>query len=329
MPFPTIGPTPRLRLGFALGMAVQLSVAHAQSSADTASDWRLLAADFELATEQLAFAEPTGNPAMRTEESAATEKPHLRSDQLPALQVIGVPVPRLREEERVGSYGQPRWTATRRFPSTRVYVIPQGKVEVEYWYRPTFDDGDVETRMLAELEVGLPHRLQLDVYFRTDQADRNADLLHGEQIELRWAWADWGKIWGNPTFYLEWLELEGRPNKVEPKILLGGEITSGWHWGVNFVAELEYEGPEREHEYEFTSGISRTIRDSVFSIGAEFKTSWVDVAGDRGNYDRPAFIGPTFQWHPVPQWTINLETVAGFGKDSPDGQVTLNTGWEF
>ena len=28
----------------------------------------------------------------------------------------------LHEEERIGSYGQPRWTAHRRFPTTRVYV---------------------------------------------------------------------------------------------------------------------------------------------------------------------------------------------------------------
>ena len=37
--------------------------------------------------------------------------------------------------------------------------------------------------------------------------------------------------------------------------------------GVNFVAELEYEGPEREHEYEITTGISRAIIDGIFSAG--------------------------------------------------------------
>jgi len=53
--------------------------------------------------------------------------------------VEGERVPELFEEQRIGSYQQPRWTATRRFPTTRVYVVPEGKVEFEYWLRPTFN----------------------------------------------------------------------------------------------------------------------------------------------------------------------------------------------
>jgi hypothetical protein len=256
------------------------------------------------------------------------QRAKLRSDQMPAVEG-SVSAPRLREDELIGTYAQPRWTATRscRRPACTSSRGQDGSQEL--WYRPTFDDGEREIRMLAEFEVGLPHRLQLDVYFRTDQETSDSEMLYGQQIELRWAFADWGKIPGNPTFYFEWLNLEERPNKIEPKLLFGGDITEGWHWGINVVAEMEYEGPEREHEYELTSGIVHTIKDSVFSIGAAFKTSWIDVAGDRGNYDRPALIGPTFHWRPVPQWSINLETLVGFGSDSPDGQLTLQTGWEF
>jgi hypothetical protein len=316
---------------FAIAGSLFTSSSFAQN-AEPSAQWEfplLQVADVRVDEVRVALAEPLNNPAAQRGATSSSEEAHLRSDQLPAIETIGVSAPRLREDELIGSYGQPRWTATRLFPSTRVYVIPEGKREVEYWFRPTFDDGERETRMLAEFEVGLPHRLQLDLYFRTDQENTDADLLHGEQIELRWALADWGRIPGNPTLYLEWIELEGRPNKIEPKLLLGGDITEGWHWGVNIVAEMEYEGPEREHEYELTTGIVHTIKDSVFSVGAAFKTSWVDVSGDRGNYDRPALIGPSFHWHPVPQWSINLETLVGFGSDSPDGQLTLNTGWEF
>jgi len=279
---------------------------------------------------QLASADVTTNPAAQGGETEVSgERPRLRSDQMPAIEEIGVTAPRFREDELIGSYAQPRWTATRLMPSTRVYVIPEGKTEVELWYRPTFDDGEHEARMLAEFEIGLPHRFQLDLYARADKPGDSNELLYGQQIEVRWAFADWGKIPGNPTLYFEWLNLEERPNKIEPKLLLGGDITEGWHWGVNIVAEMEYEGSEREHEYELTTGIVHTIKDSVFSVGAAFKTSWIDVAGDRGNYDRPALIGPSFHWRPVPQWSINLETLAGFGSDSPDGQITFQTGWEF
>src|SRR5207244_1600322 len=46
----------------------------------------------------------------------------VRTYDLPAVTVSGARASDLREEDRVGTYGQPRWTATRRFPNTRVYV---------------------------------------------------------------------------------------------------------------------------------------------------------------------------------------------------------------
>src|SRR4029079_14072784 len=90
------------------------------------------------------------------------DAPRQRSFELPPVTVVGEAQPQLKEEERVGSYEQPRWTATRRFPNTRIYVIPEKQVEVEYWIRPTFTrDGTTEIRSLYELEVGLPWRFQL------------------------------------------------------------------------------------------------------------------------------------------------------------------------
>ncbi len=282
-------------------------------------------------TARLALFQPGGNPGTRASDAAKDhgDGTHLRTFELPAVTVEGA-ASSLREEDRVGTYRQPRWTASRRFPSTRVYVIPEGKVELEYWYRPTFTrDDKVETRMLGELEVGLPHRLQLDVYFRTDQPDWDSHAQYGEQIELRWALADWDEIWGNPTLYFEYINLEGRSDKIEPKLLLGGELAEGWHWGVNFVAEMEINGPAFEHEYEFTSGVSYTLIDSTFSVGGEFKTSLIDEAGDRGHYTTPYQLGPTFQWKPGGPVTVNLETLVGVGGESPRGQVTLNVGFEF
>lgn len=277
--------------------------------------------------------QPDVNPADAARERPGQKGEHVPAYELPPVTVEGSTGSSLHEEERVGSYGQPRWTTSRLFPSTRIYVIPENAIELEYWYRPTFKrNGDIEVRMLGEVEVGLPHRFQLDVYFRTDQDDIDSHLMYGQQVELRWALADWGKIWGNPTLYFEYINLEDRPDKIEPKLLLGGEIPQwgeGWHWGVNFVAELEINGPEREHEYEFTSGLSKTIVDSCFSAGGVFKFSLIDVNDDRGHFETPFLLGPTFQWRPIPRWSINVETLVGLGGESPYGQITFNTGFEF
>lgn len=266
--------------------------------------------------------------------TAVPSQRHVRTYEMPAVEVVGEPTSSLREEERIGSYNQPRWTATRRFPGTRVYVVPEGKIEAEYWLRPTFNkNGSTDIRSLYELEIGLPYRMQLDLYLRTDRSMghdvTNDDTLLGEQIELRYALADWGKIWGNPTLYFEYLSLEDRPDKIEPKLLLGGELAEGWHWGVNFVLEQEM-GGARESEWEVTWGVSKTLEDSRFSIGLEGQHSFITEKGDRNHYYNENFVGPSLQYKPFDGLTINLVPMVGFGDaGSPKGRVYLNVGYEF
>ncbi|MCB1865440.1 MAG: hypothetical protein KDG50_08400, partial [Chromatiales bacterium] len=212
--------------------------------------------------------------------------------------------------------------------TTRVYVVPEGKVEVEAWARGTFDDGESEWRFLQELEIGLPGRFQLDLYLREDYDSASDDTLWGSQFEVRWALADWGEVWGNPTLYFEYVLLDDRPDKIEPKLLLGGEITERWHWAVNFVAELEL-GGEREHEYQVTSGVSYSIIDSVLSLGVENRFVFADTKDDRGDFTTQFLIGPSCQWRPTPPLTINVAPLFGVTEDSPEVQLWLNIGWEF
>ncbi len=261
----------------------------------------------------------------------ASSQPRQRSWELPRVTVEAEPGSTLKEEDRVGSYAQPRWTATRRFPSTRVYVVPEGKIETELWSRQTFTrDGGTEHRFLQELEIGLPHRFQLDLYLRQDYDTKGDDkhLLWGGQFEVRWALADWGKIWGNPTLYFEYITLEKRPDKIEPKLLLGGEIAPEWHWGANFVGEFEL-GGEREYEYALTTAVSKTIIDSTLSIGVESVLSLTNVAGERGHTNTSLVIGPSLQWKPIEPMTLNIAPLVGVTGHSPRAQVYINLGWEF
>ena len=63
-------------------------------------------------------------------DSTAFSGGHPRSWEMPEILVEGKGH-RLKEEQRIGEYRQPRWTATRRFTTTRVYVIPKGKAEFD------------------------------------------------------------------------------------------------------------------------------------------------------------------------------------------------------
>jgi hypothetical protein len=262
-----------------------------------------------------------------TGQGAPAERLH--TWELPAIQVVGEGPSELREEDRVGKYAQPRWTALRRFPGTRVYVVPEGKAEFEYWLRPTINrEGPADIRSLWELELGLPHRLQLDFYLRTDQEGDHSEMLLGQQVEVRYALADWGVIPGNPTLYFEWVGLEKRPDKFEPKLLLGGEIAPRWHWGANLVGEFEL-GGERENEYQLTGGLSYSVIDMFLAVGVESIVALVDVKEDRGDFDESFLLGPSVQIRPSERFTANLAPLFGIGGHSPEAQIFVNVGWEF
>src|SRR5207249_461998 len=100
---------------------------------------------------------------------------------------------------------------------------------------------------------------------------------------------------------------------LEGKLLLGGGIRTGWHWGSNFVWEEELGGP-RERSREWTVGVSHTIRDSKFDLGVETQLALVnalDAAGLRGTFDTQFLVGPSLQLRPLPQMHIDVAPLFG------------------
>ncbi|MCC6408305.1 MAG: hypothetical protein IT453_14165 [Planctomycetes bacterium] len=255
---------------------------------------------------------------------------HAPSYAMPSIEVQGERVSPLREEDRIGSYGQPRWTAKRRFPSTRVYVVPEGKVEFEWWARwKDPRDGKPELQTQYEWEFGLPHRLQLDLYAVSNQTVDTGEMAFNEQkIELRYAFADWGKLWGNPAAYVEWDQKSDEADVVEYKLLLGDEAAVGWHWGANLIYEQQV-GDLREAEYGLSLGLSHTLQDERLSLGGELKAALVDDSADRGDYAKELEIGPSLQWRPNPALHIDFAPLVGIGPDSRQFDVFVVIGWEF
>jgi hypothetical protein len=276
------------------------------------------------------------NPADR-QPSAQEQKPEQKSDErphtwdMPPVDVLGKAP--LKEDDRIGDYAQPRWTADRLFGETRVYVIPKGKVEFEYWLVPeTPRDGKTDTASQYEVEFGLPGRVQIDLYAVGHKEGMDGPFSVSEQkMEVRWAFADWGKIWGNPTMYLEWKNQNEAPDHVEAKLLLAGQIASGWHWGSNLVWEHEM-GASQENSNEWTVGVSRTIRDSKFDFGLETQLALVnslDARGQRGDFEKQFLIGPSMQFRPLPQMHINVAPLFGVNDSSPRSKVFVVLGYEF
>jgi hypothetical protein len=272
------------------------------------------------------------NPATQQPPADGAQKPDTHHTwELPAIDVFGKEP--LREDDRVGDYKQPRWTADRLFGETRVYVIPKGKVEAEYWLVPeTPRDGQTDTASQYEIEFGMPGRFQVDLYAVGHKIGLDGEFgVTESKAELRWAFADWGKIPGNPTLYVEWKNENNAPDHFEGKLLLGGQVASGWHWGSNFVWEHTM-GGDQENSNEWTVGLSRTIRDSKFDFGVETQLALVDALtghGGRGPFEKQFLIGPSMQLRPLPQMHIDFAPLIGVTDAAPRSKIIAVLGWEF
>jgi hypothetical protein len=250
------------------------------------------------------MARPAAEPAVAPSAGGAAAAPAAPPDypvrpwELPPIQIEGKARPTLEEEERIGPYGQPRWTANRRFPTTRVYVIPAGMMQFEWWLRYQAPLGALNSerkmRTQFEFEMGLGHRFQLDLYLVLEQeGPEGALLVDQEKIELRYALADWGRLWGNPTLYAEYAHHNAGPDSVELKLLLGDQLAPRWHWGANVVFERQLGGP-RSHELALTGGLGYTIYDQLLSMGLEGKVAFVDRTGNRFDFTEKQYLfGPS------------------------------------
>lgn len=247
----------------------------------------------------------------------------------------------LHEEERIGSYGQPRWTAHRRFPTTRVYVRPEGEFAFEWWLETKLDLDDLHNaryRSDYEVEFGLGHRMQVDLYLETEQLGHQGTLhTSAEKVELRYALADWGVIAWNPTLYVEYVRQDAGPPKLEFKVLAGDELARRVHFGLNAIVEHELGGAQ-QNEYALATGLSYSLSDAAFSLGAELKLETVDNMGARLTFDNwEALLGPSLAWSPTPP--MHLLLVALLGNETtrvahaaalhtPIFEPTLILGWE-
>ncbi|HEX5135575.1 MAG TPA: hypothetical protein VFY93_01255 [Planctomycetota bacterium] len=245
---------------------------------------------------------------------------------LPPVKVVGE---RFHDEDPVGPYKQPGWTTRRRFATTRAYVLPEGQIELEAWWRGTWpEDSQPKERIQGELGVGLPYRLQLDMYINfEDPAGAEAEW-DGAQVELRWALADWDEIFWNPTLYGEWKFVAQGPDVYELKLLMSDDLGPRWRGAVNAIYEAQDSGAE-ETEIAISGAVSYTIRDEKFYAGVELKVNRVTEGGPDGAPDMEILLGPSFQWRPTPRTHLDIVPLFGLTDDSPVAQVFVVFGIGF
>jgi hypothetical protein len=271
----------------------------------------------------------------------------------------------LNDELPVGPYRRPMWTLHRVSPTTRIYLqVDPGEVEFEQWLdirlrkkRQLDANNDDRIRMAQELEFGLGGRFQLDLYVNTifSRAGGGSTLTDRSwAAEIRYALADWGVIPGTPVIYLEYILWNNGPgghgdeatSSIEPKLLLGGEIGTGWHWGMNFFYERTFNNSVREHGV--TGSLIRTVVDGVFSAGVTAKFVYeADFPGEpQHERSRELYFGPSIQFRMAQveietevngvktklkkaRAHLDIEPIFGLTGDSSRAQILIVFGWDF
>ena len=250
---------------------------------------------------------------------------------LPTVTVIGTNV--LSEEQPFGDNQQPEWTARRRFATTRVYVQPPWQVETEVGWDAAFPrHGKSQHLLREEIEIGLPHRFQLD-FENADQnfkgdADERKWRHNSNSIELRYAFAEWGKIPLNPTVNAEWKFNNGAADAYEVQLLLGEEFGPRWHWGLNLFFENQI-GDDREREYAASQGLSYTLIDEKLSAGIEMKFSSESDKDTRNDPVNKFLIGPSVQWRPTSRTHLDVVPLFGVNREAPSVELFIFFGIEF
>jgi hypothetical protein len=239
----------------------------------------------------------------------------------------------LAEDRLVGDNAQPDWTTQRRFATTRAYVLAPGQIEVEQWMKMHAPEGEGPDHFWqTEVAFGLPYRFQVDLYENYGDEGSKTPTKHlGNQIEGRWAFAEWGKIPLNPTLYEEVVINHRAPDFIESKLLLAEDLAPGCHWALNLFHEQEM-GGARATELGAASGVSWPVCDRYFSVGAEAKYEHTTENGSRGNAINELLVGPSLQWRPTPNSHVDLVPLMGLTKSDrrdPRFEIYLVIGWDF
>ena len=223
-------------------------------------------------------------------------------------------------DQPVGPYNQPAWTARQqRFPTTRAYVLPPGVFELETFANYSETEGDgagPEWEFQQELKIGLPYRTQLDLYYVAPRPAGGEIESQGYKVELRHAFADWGELPLNPTAYVEYeapFEGDEGSGVIEGKLLLADTLAPKTHFAANLIYEQYLQ--EDKIEYGVSSGISYTLVENTFSIGAEGEI----IKEDAGSEQKvEALLGPSFEYRPTNNTSLRFAPLFGLNNEAPD-----------
>lgn len=253
----------------------------------------------------------------------------------------------------IGSaYGAPGGFSRTRFaPLTTAYVLPPWTFYFGSIYEgDAFRHSPPDHLFTQEVELGLPYRFGIAAETAFERFDGGGGPS-STSVELRYAFADWGKIPLNPTIFGEYKfglgtirheegpppppgeedEEAGPPKKpdaYEMRLLLADEFAQRYEWAANLFFEKENTG-DRGREW----GIAQSIVTPVLlpheqlKVGIEMEYKNFTVKDTRGDPQHSFVIGPTAAFRTSKNTRLDFSALGGCTDDSPAVQVFAVFSW--
>ncbi len=227
-------------------------------------------------------------------------------------------------------------TQIREFAASRFWKLDPGKYAVEIWWDEKFyRNGEPSFSLLKlEFEIGLTPHIQLDIYqnFSVSQGQWNVD---GNQFEVRYAIAPkYNEISWNPVLYFEWYPRKNAQDRVEVRLLMGGDLGPTGLWAANVYAESNVDYFKASYAEGLDAELGATVSANwpvfkdIIRLGAEVKGG-VDQHGT-GTFYPSMFVGPNLV---LAYWPAGLKLTAsalfGLFPEDPLCRLFLIAGWTF
>ena len=124
--------------------------------------------------------------------------------------------------------------------------------------------------------------------------------------------------------------MNGDYNKIEPKLLLGGNINDYSIWGVNFIYEGQLANArEKDEELSVTASYSRILSNRI-SLGASYQYVTENEREEgEDNISEEHLLGPSLQFKLHDRAYLDVEPLIGLTKESKKSKTFIIFGWRF
>lgn len=209
----------------------------------------------------------------------------------------------------------PAWAGTQAFPTTRAYVAPPRMLVLGFH---ALGVGALDDSTYSHEDThygawwGLPHRLAVEASLLVRAYGVTAPpTINQQAFAVRWAWADWGRLWGNPGIAASYQA----NNAAQPRGTVQLTLSDTWPkglWGINVECSRDLRGPLLAQTYGALVAMGWAWADLALDAGAEGTVFLTDNTGSRFTFSEGTWLaGPYVRWAPWDKASLLFDCAFG------------------